>query len=139
MYGQVPVDRIQACNAREVGGDRDYVLYWMIANRRRHWNFALQRAVHWAVELRCPLLVLESVSCSYRWVNRRIHTAILQGMYANLHDFQGSAALYYPFVERSPSYGKGMLHALAERASVIVTDDFPAFEIPHWIEAVARR
>jgi deoxyribodipyrimidine photo-lyase len=30
-----------------------------------------------------------------------------------------------------------MTHSLAERSCVVVTDDFPAFEIPRWIDAVA--
>src|SRR5262245_49604052 len=75
----VPSARIHSSNPHGVNNHGDYVLYWMIANRRRHWNFALQRAVHWATELRKPLLVVESLSCGYRWASVRIHTAILQG------------------------------------------------------------
>ena len=45
---QVPDFRIQKCNAAEVNPKGDYVLYWMIANRRTHWNFSLQRAVEWS-------------------------------------------------------------------------------------------
>ena len=111
----------------------------MIAARRRHWNLALERAVHWATELRKPLLIVEALSCSYRWANFRFHTAILQGMLDNFREFENSGVLYYPFVERFPSQGKGMMDMLARRACVVVTDDFPAFDIPRFIAAAAAQ
>jgi deoxyribodipyrimidine photo-lyase len=133
----VPEDRIQACNARDVNGAGDYVLYWMIAARRRHFNFALQRAVYWAVELRKPLLIVEALSRSYPWASERLHTPILQGMANNLRDFEGSGVHYHPFVERYTGHGKGMIVALARRSCLVIADDYPAFVIPHWIETVA--
>ena len=39
----------------------DYVLYWMTAFRRTHWNFSLQRAVDWSKELNRPLLIFEAL------------------------------------------------------------------------------
>jgi len=133
----VPDSRIQRCNAGAVDGSGSYVLYWMIAARRRHWNFALQRAVHWAAELRKPLVILEPLNCGYPWASARLHTALIQGMRDNRADFAGSAALYCPFVERASGEGRGLIHALSQRACIIVTDDFPAFEIPRWIAGVA--
>ena len=41
----VPALRIRAINNRPTNPDGRYILYWMIACRRTHWNFALQRAV----------------------------------------------------------------------------------------------
>ena len=110
---EVPAPRIHACNTRTVNTSGNHVFYWMIANRRRPYNFALQRAVQWAVELRRPLLVVEALSCNYPWASARLHTALLQGMRENLLTFGRSAALYHPFVERVPAHGKGMAHALA--------------------------
>jgi deoxyribodipyrimidine photo-lyase len=63
----------------------------------------------------------------------------MQGMLDNARAFRGSGVAYHPYVERRISDGKGMIHALAEHSSIVVTDDFPAFEIPQWIEAVASR
>ena len=57
----VPPLRIRAVNDREVRGDGDYVLYWMVAARRRLANFGLQRALEVARELGKPLLVLEAL------------------------------------------------------------------------------
>jgi deoxyribodipyrimidine photo-lyase len=134
-----PADRVRVCNDKAVAGRGDYVLYWMIANRRRHFNFALQRAAEWAAELRRPLLIVEALGCSHRWATARSHVCIIQGMHDNSRAFHGSGVTYHPFVERYASQGKGMIHSLAERSCLVVTDDFPAFEIPRWIDAVASR
>ncbi|NNE43259.1 MAG: hypothetical protein HKN12_03550, partial [Gemmatimonadetes bacterium] len=39
----VPSERIRAANDREINPDGAYVLYWMIAARRAHWNYGLQQ------------------------------------------------------------------------------------------------
>ena len=41
----VPEIRIQAANDRPAREKEKYVVYWMIAYRRLHENFALERAV----------------------------------------------------------------------------------------------
>ena len=139
MVQSVPESRIQTCNNRGVNGSGGYVLYWMIAARRRHWNFGLQRAVHWAVELRKPLVILEPLNCDYPWASGRLHTALIQGMRDNYKDFEGSTALYYAFIERFTGEGRGMIQTLSEDACIVVTDDFPAFEGPRWIAGAASQ
>ena len=57
----VPESRISLRNDSPVHGDGDFVLYWMIANRRTTWNFSLQRAVDWARDLKKPLVILEAL------------------------------------------------------------------------------
>src|SRR5262249_45391300 len=114
----VPPERVQACNGREVAAG-DYVLYWMVANRRRNFNFALQRAVEWSVELRKPLLIVEALGCRHRWATARSHLCIMQGMLDNARAFRGSGVAYHPYVERGISDGKGMIYALAEHSSIV--------------------
>ena len=41
----VPADRITPLNERPPNPGGEFVLYWMTANRRASWNFALDRAV----------------------------------------------------------------------------------------------
>jgi deoxyribodipyrimidine photo-lyase len=135
----VPVERITACNGRDVNGAGEFIFYWMIAARRRHFNFGLQRAVEWASELRKPLLVVEALGGNYRWVSRRFHAFIQQGMADNLKAFKQSAVTYYPYVERCGAPSAGMAHALAARSCVTITDDFPAFDLPGWVDAVSSR
>jgi len=60
-------------------------------------------------------------------------------MKQNIADFEGSPVTYVPHVEAQQGDGARALGRLIEQACVIVTDDFPAFEIPLWIERVARR
>ena len=107
--------------------------------RRPGWNFALQRAVEWAERLGKPLVVLEALRCDYPWACDRFHRFILDGMAANARAFAGKPLLYHPYAEPSLGAGRGLLAALAARAAVVVTDDFPAFMIPRMTEAAARR
>ena len=74
-----PSIQMQICNAAPVRSDGDYVFYWMIANRRTEWNFALDRAVDWTTELGKPLVILEPLRCDYRWASDRLHRFVLVG------------------------------------------------------------
>ena len=78
-----PQSRIQACNSASVRADGEFVLYWMIAFRRTEWNFSLQRAVEWAVELRKPLVIFEPLRIGYRWASDRLHRFVIDGMADN--------------------------------------------------------
>ncbi len=116
-----------------------FVLYWMIAARRRRWNFGLQRAVEHATALSKPLLVLEAVRCDYPWASDRLHRFILDGMEANRRAFAGGPARYLSYVEPRRGAGKGLLERLAREACLIVTDDFPAFFLPRMLDALEGR
>jgi deoxyribodipyrimidine photo-lyase len=138
MLNPVPVDRLILLNDSPVNPGGQFVLYWMIAFRRAHWNFSLERAAQWAQELRKPLLVLEALRCDYPWASERLHCFILEGMRNNRDQFANTAASYYPFVERSKGEGKGLMRVLATRASVVITDEYPAFFLPRMIRAAAK-
>ena len=135
----VPDIRILKSNDAPVNPKGDFVLYWMVAFRRTTWNFSLQQAVNWAVKLGKPLVILEALRCEYPWASDRLHRFVLDGMVDNARQTSRQSVLYYPYVELKPNTGKGLLDALAERACVIVTDDFPAFFIPKMIRAASGR
>lgn len=135
----VPEIRVQAANSAAVRQSGDYVLYWMIANRRAGWNFSLDRAVDWARALGKPLLLLEALRCDYPWASDRLHAFVIQGMADNARRFDRTRAAYYPYLENRPGEGKGLLDALARQAAVVVTDDFPCFFLPRMVEAAAAR
>ncbi len=139
--GKVPVprSRVFSKNDAAVRDGGDFVLYWMIATRRTRWNFALDRAAEWAAELGKPLLVLEALRSDYRWASDRIHRFILDGMRDNEAALAGSEVGYYPYVEPRRGAGKGLLAALAGRAAVVVTDEFPCFFLPRMVEAAAAK
>jgi deoxyribodipyrimidine photo-lyase len=135
----IPELRVARCNDKPLRPERDFVLYWMIAFRRIHWNFALDQAIEHARELRKPLVILEALRCDYPWASDRLHRFVLEGMAEKLRKLDGSAVQYYPYVERRVDEGKGLLVALADRACVVITDDFPCFFIPHMIQSAAKQ
>jgi deoxyribodipyrimidine photo-lyase len=136
---ETPPLRIRSVNAAPLRPERSFVLYWMIANRRRADNFSLQRAAELAQSLQKPLVILEALRCGYRWASDRFHAFILQGMADNRQAFADAAVTYYPYVETAPDAGKGLLAALGCQACAVVTDDFPAFMLPHMIAAAGRQ
>jgi deoxyribodipyrimidine photo-lyase len=111
----------------------------MVAFRRRHDNFALERAVEIGKELGKPLVVLEALRSEYRFASDRLHRFVLDGMVDNERDFAPSSALYYPYVEPEHDAGRGLLRALAERAVAVVTCDYPCFFLPRLQRAAAKQ
>lgn len=134
---RVPALRVRRCNAAPIDPAGDHVLYWMIAARRAGHSFGLQRAVERAVDLGKPLVILEPLRAGYPWASDRLHRFVLDGMADNEARFAGRPVLYHPYVEPSPGAGKGLLAALAARAAVVVTDDYPAFFLPRMVAAGA--
>jgi len=135
---QFPVERIIRYNNASINTDGEFVLYWMTAFRRAQWNFSLERAAGWAQELRKPLLVLEALRCDYPWASDRLHSFILEGMRDNQSAFKDTAALYFPFVERTKNEGKGLIRELASRSCIIITDEYPSFFLPRMTRAAAK-
>ena len=132
-----PQARLRLLVDRPPRSDGEFVLYWMIAQRRLVWNFALDRAIAWAEELGRPLVVLEALRCDYRWASDRIHRFVLEGMAENTRRAAGRRLLYFPYVEPEAGAGKGLLRALSQRACLTVTDEFPCFFLPRMVDAAA--
>lgn len=135
----VPELRVRTLNDKQVREDGDFVLYWMVAFRRTHWNYALQRAAEWAADLNKPLVVLEALRCDYKWASDRLHWFVVSGMRDNAEALEDRPALYYPYLERSPGDGSGLLAALASQACLVVSDDFPCFFLPRMQHIAARK
>lgn len=135
----VPENRVREANAVPVRSDGRWVVYWMTAFRRAHYNFALQRARDWARQLGRPLIVLEALRVRYAWASHRFHRFVIEGMRDNADDFADSVVTYYPYVEPKAGEGSGLLGTLAQDACVVVTDDYPCFFHPRLIEAIKDR
>lgn len=137
----VPALRVAQFNRSPLRPDRDYVLYWMIANRRVSWNFALDRAVELAQELKKPLVIFEALRCDYRWASDRFHLFVAEGMAENARRLrlENAPVHYFPYLEEKKGAGKGLLKALAEQACAVVTDRFPCFFLPRMVEAAGER
>jgi len=138
MKSTVPLTRIRPLNGESARTDGDFVLYWMVANRRPRWNFALQHAVARALEYDKPLVVLEALGCRHRWANDRSHRFLLDGMADNAEAFRGTPVLYYPYVEPEPQAARGLIEALGAHACTVITDDWPCSFVPRAQAAAAR-
>jgi deoxyribodipyrimidine photo-lyase len=132
-----PMLRVRAISRAPLRPERRYVLYWMIACRRAHDSFALDRCVTWARELDRPVVVLEALRCGHRHASERLHRFVLDGMIDNAAAFERAGVTYLPYVERAPGEGRGLLRALAEHACVVVTDEYPTFFLPRMVDAAA--
>ncbi len=108
-------------------------------------NFALDRAVEWAVKLNKPLVIFEPLRSTYPWASDRIHRFILDGMADNAARIgqlnrQGVAGVrYFPYVEPAPGVEKGLLAEFARHAGAIVTDDYPICFIQRLISTAASQ
>jgi deoxyribodipyrimidine photo-lyase len=135
------MDNLPALRVRHVNdapprpGGR-YVLYWMNAARRTRANFALQGAWRAAQDRGVPLLVLEAIGLDHAWASPRFHRFVLDGMRDQAARL---GAAYYPYVERAPGAGRGLLAALARDAALVVTDDWPCFHLPRRVAAAGRQ
>lgn len=139
MKSSVPAPRIRLGNQQPVNSRGQYVLYWMVANRRAHWNYSLDRALDWAEELGKPLLVFEALRPDYQWNCPRFHQFIIEGMRDNAAAFAQTPARYYPYLQPTPAAGRGALAALAGQACVVVSDDFPCFFLPRMFDAARQQ
>ncbi|MCA9672242.1 MAG: deoxyribodipyrimidine photolyase [Myxococcales bacterium] len=135
----VPALRLRRLNDQPERPRGDVVLYWMTAARRPAYNFALQHAAARAAELGRPLIVLEALRAGYRWASARLHRFVIDGMADNAAAFDKLGIAYYPYVEPEPGAGRGLLEALAQRAALVVGDDYPCFFLPRMQAAVAKR
>lgn len=139
QIGKAPANRVTLVNDRPLRTDGDYVLYWMIAARRLHWSFALQHALAWCAELQRPLLLFEPLRVGYQWASDRLHHFIIEGMVDNAAGLEEAGVTACHYVEPTHGAGKGLLRALAQRACLVVTDEFPAFFLPRMVAAAGAQ
>ena len=135
----IPAERVRTLRDDPPNPEGSYVLYWMTAARRLRWNFALDRAVEWCLTLGRPLVILEGLRAAYPWASVRLHRFVMDGMAEKARAALPSGVLYFPYVERVPGEGRGLLEALAGEAAVVVGDDFPCFFLPRMVESAVEQ
>lgn len=131
----VPATRIRPANAAPVAGEGEYVLCWMLSNRRLSPNGALDRAVEWARHLGKPLVLLESLRCGYRRASDRIQQLVPDGMAEHQYARDGRAPSSYAGIfwvlgrcDRScgserPAFGKVRFMSSGNMARKLRTDE----------------
>lgn len=75
----IPEERIQILKSSE-NQNRDYVLYWMQASQRTHYNHALEFAIDQANDRQKPLIVFFGITESFPDANERHFAFMLQGI-----------------------------------------------------------
>ena len=123
-------------NPNDAGG---YVLYWSSMVRRLAHNHALDYALHWARQLKKPLVVYEGLKLNAPWASARFHQFLLEGMRDNTRAAAEVGATYWPFVETPEQSGHGLVRRLCENAYLLVVDDYPQYIVPAQNRAIAAK
>jgi len=113
---RVSPTRIVCANDATVNPKGRVVLYWMSAFRRAAWNYALDRAIELAAELRKPLLIVETLRSDILWASDRHHEFVLEGMADNKAVCEARDIRYYPFVEFERGDAVELATASADRS-----------------------
>lgn len=125
-----PVDRF-ASRVTHAAGDEnprgDYILYWAQSARRLHSNLGLDYAIEQGNALGLPVVVYEALRTDYPSANDRIHTFVLEGVARNRADAEARGLRYVFFLPRTSHEARGVVQRLAQRARMVVTDDYPVF------------
>jgi deoxyribodipyrimidine photo-lyase len=107
----------------------EFVLYWSQSSRRLRNNLGLEHAIRLANERGLPVLVYESIRPDYPNANDRIHAFVLEGVAANARDAAARGIGYHFFLPRTAGEARGVVRTLAQRARIVVTDDYPTFVV----------
>lgn len=120
-------DRVRRGNERDFRPGVKYVLYWAQMNRRVDANHALAFAAREANRLGLPLLVYESVTCTYPYANDRLHTFLLEGVPDTAAALAKLGIGYCFYLRRTRRDPNDVLYRLAAQAAAVVTDEYPTF------------
>jgi len=128
--------RIQIHGTTNPSGE--YILYWMTAARRPHWNHALEHSIEIAKDHNLPLVVIESLALQHKWANDRISTFVLQGMLDNRDTFAKTGVTYIPYIETKRKEASGLLKAWLQRAKICIIDDYPTYYPKHVLNTALK-
>jgi hypothetical protein len=120
---------------REAGGE--FVLCWLHHALRADENPAVEVALHMGVRLGLPIVAYFGLGGRHRFNADRHHRFMLEGAreaQAALEARGIRCLIHVPKRADAPS----PLPALASRAGLIVTEDFPAPPFPRWTRELAR-
>ncbi len=131
-------ERVRALNDAPEKPENGFVLLWLQGQRRLGQNLAFAHAQRRANELNRPLVVYEALKFNYPHASDRFHRFVLEGAADNAREAASRGVAYRFFLER-PDSPRGVLHALAARSCLAVTDWLPTFIHPEQTRAFARR
>ncbi len=129
-------ERIRIIQEGPIRADGDFVLYWMHHAVRSHENPALDTALNLAVESGLPVLVYQGLGGLHPFNSDRHHTFIMEGAREVQQQLQKRHIVHVFYLGRQPTQ-PSPLKGLAERAALVITEDFPAPPFPQWTLVLA--
>lgn len=109
--------RIQGLNTNDLK-EGDYVLYWMQASQRVHYNHALEYSIGEANRLKKPLLVYFGITSAYPDANERHYHFMLEGL-KDTEMALNERGIQMVVVNQSPENG---VIEVAKKACMVITD-----------------
>ncbi|HPX15207.1 MAG TPA: deoxyribodipyrimidine photo-lyase [Petrotogaceae bacterium] len=113
----VEKERVSLCNDKEVKNGK-YVLYWMQASQRAHFNPALEYAVLVANTMNKPLIVLFCIMPEYLTASFRHYQFMIEGLQETAQTIRGYGAA---FIIKAGDPCE-IIKELSESSSMIVFD-----------------
>jgi predicted NAD/FAD-dependent oxidoreductase len=98
----------------------------------------LDTALYIAALLKLPVLVYQGLGGRHPYNSDRHHTFILEGAREVQQQLQERGISYAFYLGRRPNK-PSPLKSLAQRATLVITEDFPAPPFPQWTRQLARQ
>jgi hypothetical protein len=118
--------------------DGDFVLYWMHHAVRSHENPALDTALFIIAQLHLPVLVYQGLGGRHPYNSDRHHTFIMEGAREVQRDLKDRHIKHVFYLGRQPAESTP-LTSLAQRAALVITEEFPAPPFPQWTRQLAAQ
>ncbi|MGD8990516.1 MAG: FAD-dependent oxidoreductase [Desulfobacterales bacterium] len=131
-------ERIRLIKDAPMRSDAEFVLYWMHHAVRCHENPALDAALSVAALLKLPILVYQGLGGRHPYNSDRHHTFIMEGAREVQQQLQERQIMHAFYLGRKATQASP-LTALARRAALVITEEFPAPPFPLWTRALASR
>ena len=109
--------RIHSRNRQSIK-DKRYVIYWMQASQRAHYNHALEYAIQKANDLRKPLIVLFGITESFPGSNLRHYQFMFEGL-KPLKAELANRGIQFVLLRQSPEKAASLF---ATDACLVITD-----------------
>jgi len=132
------IERVRVIRNAPVGTGGDFVLYWMHHAVRSHENPALDTAIYVGAQLELPVLVYQGLGGRHPFNSDRHHTFIMEGAREVQQQLQDRGISHAFYLERQPTK-PSPLPSLVRRATLLITEDFPAPPFPQWTRQLAQQ
>ena len=129
-------ERVRVIQQAPIRPEADFVLYWMHHAVRSHENPALDTALCVAHRYNLPVLVYQGLGGPHPFNSDRHHTFIMEGARDVQSRLQEKGVKHLFYLGRQAT-APSPLRALARRAALVITEEFPAPPFTQWTRQLA--